>query len=63
MGGVMKDRNPKYATSTVLCILVLGFALGFLACHKIYAGIDKDKWEKEIKRDFYYEEIEPLTDK
>jgi len=38
--------------------MFLGFTIGFLACHKIYTGINTDKWEEQIKRDFYYEEID-----
>ena len=62
----MKDLNrdeypllkPGHSTSTLLICMFVGFAIGFLACHKIYAGMDKSEWEEEVKRDFYYEEID-----
>lgn len=33
------DRDGKWSTGTVLVCTVLGFALGFLACHELYGGI------------------------
>ena len=45
----MKDFDPDeyplyklgHSTSTLLICMFLGFTLGFLACHEIYAGIEK----------------------
>lgn len=50
--------KPGHSTSLLLTSMFLGFALGFLACHKVYSGLNTDKWESEVKRDFYYEEID-----
>jgi len=36
----MHDRNGKYSTSTCIVCAFLGFALGFLACHKLYTGLE-----------------------
>jgi len=33
-----RDRNGKWSTETVLLAMFLGFAMGFLTCHKMYAG-------------------------
>ena len=33
--------KPGHSTSTMLVCMFLGFALGLLACHKIYAGFDE----------------------
>lgn len=35
-----KKDTPK---SAVVLALIMGFLLGFLACHELYAGLDK-KW-------------------
>lgn len=50
--------KPGHSTSTLLVCMFLGFAIGFLACHKAYTVQNTDKWEREVKRDFYYEEID-----
>jgi hypothetical protein len=34
-----RDRDGKWSTSTVLIAMVIGFAMGFLTCHEIYAGV------------------------
>lgn len=34
------DRDGKWSTGTVLMAFILGFTVGFLACHKIYGGFD-----------------------
>jgi hypothetical protein len=49
--------KPGHSTSTLLICMFLGFAIGFLACHSIYSGIDKREWKDEVRREFYYEEI------
>lgn len=33
--------KPGHSTSTLIVCMFLSFALGFLACHKVYSGIDK----------------------
>ena len=53
----MKDRKPKYSTSTVLSSMFLGFAIGFLTCNRLYMKWDKTEFERQVKSDFYYEEI------
>lgn len=50
--------KPGHSTSVLLTSMFLGFALGFLACHKLYTNTNTDKWEREVKQDFYYEEID-----
>ena len=45
----MKDINrdeyplfkPGHSTSTLLVCMFLGFAIGFLACHELYSGLNK----------------------
>jgi uncharacterized membrane protein YciS (DUF1049 family) len=36
----MSDRNGKWSTSTVFMAMFLGFALGFICCHKMYMGLE-----------------------
>lgn len=37
----MYDRDAKWSTSTVVVTMFLGFAIGFVCCHELYAGLDK----------------------
>lgn len=32
------DRDGKWSTSTAVMCLLMGFCMGFLACHEIYTG-------------------------
>jgi hypothetical protein len=34
-----RDRDGKWSTETVLMAMFLGFSIGFLTCHQIYAGV------------------------
>ena len=34
------DRDGKWSTGTVVLTLILGFTLGFFACHELYSGLD-----------------------
>ena len=35
------DRDGKWSTSTCIMCCILGFAMGFIACHKVYSGFDE----------------------
>lgn len=37
----MGERGGLWTTSTVLVAVFCGFALGFLACHKLYEGVNE----------------------
>lgn len=50
--------KPGHSTSTLIVSMFLAFTIGFVVCHKLYSGWDKTEWEREVKRDFYYEEID-----
>lgn len=51
--------KPGHSTSTLIVCMFVAFAIGFLTCHRVYTGIDRTNWEAQVKRDFYYDKLNP----
>lgn len=49
-----KDEYPLYepghSTSTLIVSMFLAFAIGFVVCHELYAGIDARNFTREIDK-------------